>query len=60
MDNYKEKYKFMRKFLLIFIIVSVFYSCSSSESEKLLSKISDVSKVYSIEDFSEFGLKIGE
>ena len=50
----------MRNFLFILIIITIFCACSSNESEKLLSKISEGSKVYSIEDFSKFGLKIGE
>ena len=50
----------MRNFLVVLIIITIFCACSSNESEKLLGKISEGSNVYSIEDFSKFGLKIGE
>ena len=50
----------MKKILLLIALLLIVYGCKSKPSNEIIDQITDIPNIYSIEDFKELGLKIGE
>ena len=50
----------MKKILFTSLLVILLVSCSQKSNDDLIDQITDISNIYSIEDFEKFKFKIGE